>query len=92
MLMLHRLRQVISRNGIFILGSVTLADTEFEEYMRFVADSYRGDPSWWWVPGRAAFCGMLRATGFEVEAEFGVSNGPSEHFRVMNRSVRARAA
>lgn len=92
LLLLQRLRAMVRTGGTLILGSMTLAEHEFDEYMRFVPDQFWGDPSWWWVPGPGALRSMLAASGFEVEGEFAATNGPPGHFPVLNRSWRARAS
>ena len=57
--------------GTLFLGSMMLGDPELADFARFVPRSYFRDPTWWWVPGRAALHAMIEAPGFEIETYFG---------------------
>jgi predicted O-methyltransferase YrrM len=89
--MLLRLRSMLADGGEMLLGSMVHASPEHSEYIRFVPDSYAGDKTWWFVPGRLATRWMLEVTGFEAE-ELIVSEGPRGEFRTLNVYFRARAA
>ncbi len=82
--MLQRLRSMVAPGGRLLFGTMMLADPELSEYARFVANSYGGDPTWWWVPGRLAARWMLEAAGFEVTSEFGMNEGPPGEFAIVN--------
>jgi SAM-dependent methyltransferase/predicted O-methyltransferase YrrM len=86
--MLQRLRTVVADDGQLLIGSMMLPDPELSEYVRFVAGSYAGDPTWWWVPGRLALRWMLESTGFSVDEEFNTSEGPRGQFSVINAYLR----
>jgi tRNA (mo5U34)-methyltransferase len=87
--LLQRLHEMLAPEGTLLFGSMMLGDPELSEYARFVPGEYYGDPTWWWVPGRLATRWMLAAAGFEVEEEFGVSEGPRGEFHVVNGYFRA---
>ncbi len=74
-----------------ISGAQQLADPERSEYLRFVPDRHAGDPLLWFIPGRLALRWMVQTAGFDVEAEFGESEGPREGFPVLTGYLRARA-
>jgi tRNA (mo5U34)-methyltransferase len=82
MLMLERLRAMVSDTGKLFLGSMILQAPEHSEYVRFVPCEYFGDPTWWWVPGRLAIRWMIETSGFVLEEHFGTSPGPPGEFRV----------
>jgi len=90
-LTLQALRRMLRPGGLLVLGTMTLADVELSELARFVPDTYFGDPSWWWVPGRMCVRWMLEATGFVVEYEFGHHPGPPGEFQLTNCYFRAVA-
>jgi len=82
--MLERLRAMVAPGGRLLLGSMMLADPELSEYARFVPNSYSGDPTWWWVPGRLATRWMIEAVGFEITSEFGLHEGLPGEFATIN--------
>lgn len=88
--MLMRLREMVADGGQLIFGSMMLAAEDLAEHVRFVPGSYYGDPTWWWVPGRAAMRSMLESVGLAVEEEFGLSDGPPGEFPTVNGYFRAR--
>lgn len=90
--LLQRLRAMLSESGTLLFGSMMLADAELAEYARFVPNSYFGDPTWWWVPGRLAMRWMLEAVGFQVMGMFGVSPGPPGEFPTVNGYFQLRRA
>jgi SAM-dependent methyltransferase/predicted O-methyltransferase YrrM len=90
MLLLERLREMLTADGTLLFGSMMLAEASVSEYTRFVPGEYYGDQTWWWVPGRLAMRWMLDTVGFEVDEEFAVSDGPPGHFGVVNGYFRAR--
>ena len=89
MLLLERLREMLADDGTLLFGSMMLGEPAVSEYVRFVPNSYYGDPTWWWVPGLLAMRRMLDAAGLEVEQEFMVSPGPPGEFNVVNGYFRA---
>ena len=90
MVLLERLRAMLTDDGTLLFGSMMLADAEISECARFVPGSYCSDPSWWWVPGRLAMRWMLEAVGLQVEEEFGLAPGPPGEFPTVNGYFRAR--
>jgi 2-polyprenyl-3-methyl-5-hydroxy-6-metoxy-1,4-benzoquinol methylase len=66
MALLQKLRSMVSDEGELWFGSIMHASAEQSEYVRFVPDSYAGDRTWWFVPGRLAMRWMLEVVGFEV--------------------------
>jgi len=82
--MLQRLRSMVAPGGRLLFGTMMLADPQLSEYARFVPNSYGGDPTWWWVPGRLAARWMLEAAGFEVTSESGMYEGPPGEFAIVN--------
>jgi tRNA (mo5U34)-methyltransferase len=90
MAMLERLRAMLAPGGTLFFGSMMLASPELSEYARFVPGAYYGDPTWWWVPGRLCMRWMLETSGFEVQYEFGVHDGPPGEFPVVNGYLRVR--
>ena len=84
MAMLQRLRTVTAPGGTLLFGSMMLASAELSEYARFVPGSFYGDATWWWVPGRLCMRWMLETSGFVVDEEFGVHDGPPGEFAVVN--------
>jgi SAM-dependent methyltransferase len=89
MLLLQRLRAMLSETGTLLFGSMMLASAELSEYARYIPGSYFGDPTWWWVPGRLAMRWMLESVGLEVEEVFGLSDGPPGEFPTVNGYFRA---
>lgn len=87
--MLRRLREVTAPGGTLLLGSMMLASPELSEHARFVAGAYYGDPTWWWVPGRLCLRWMIEACGFDVDREFGRSEGPRGEFPTINGYFKA---
>jgi tRNA (mo5U34)-methyltransferase len=87
--LVERLRAMTAPGGELLLGSMMLADPALSEYARFVPESYYGDPTWWWVPGRLALRWMVETSGFEVVEEFGRPDGPPGEFATINGYVRA---
>jgi SAM-dependent methyltransferase len=87
--LLQRLRSMLNDNGTLLFGSMMLASAELSEYARFVPGSYYGDPTWWWVPGRLAMRWMLESVGLQIEAMFGLSDGPPGEFAVVNAYFQA---
>jgi SAM-dependent methyltransferase len=95
MVLLDRLRAMLTDEGVLLFGSMMLADPELSECARFVPGSYYNDPSWWWVPGRLAMRWMLQTVGLQVQEEFGLSAGPPGAFATTNgyfRAIRAEPA
>lgn len=88
--LLERLRAMLTDDGTLLFGSMMLADPELSEYARFVPGAYYNDPSWWWVPGRLAMRWMLETVGLPVEEEFGLAPGPPGEFPTVNGYFRAR--
>lgn len=88
--LLERLRAMLTDDGTLLFGSMMLADPELSEYARFVPGAYYNDPSWWWVPGRLAMRWMLETVGLPVEEEFGLAPGPPGEFGTVNGYFRAR--
>jgi SAM-dependent methyltransferase len=91
MALLQTLRPLLRDSGTFFLGSMMLAEPELGELIRFVPDSFYNDPTWWMVPGRLALRWMLETSGFAVTKEFGVTEGPPGHFRVIYGYMRCAA-
>lgn len=89
MAMLQRLRSMVTDSGEVMFGSMMHASAEQSEYVRFVPDTYAGDPTWWFVPGRLAMRWMLQSVGFEVE-ELLLSPGPRGEFPTLNGYFRCR--
>jgi SAM-dependent methyltransferase len=89
--LLQRLRAMLSDSGQLYLGSMMLGRVEQSEYIRFVPGSYFGDETWWFVPGRLALRWMLEATGFAIEAEIELGDGPAGEFPVVNGYLVATA-
>ena len=81
--MLLRLRSMLAPAGEMLFGSMLHAQAESSEYLRFVPDSYAGDATWWFVPGRLAMRWMLEVCGFSAR-ELILSEGPRGEFRTMN--------
>ncbi|HUN78375.1 MAG TPA: DUF1698 domain-containing protein [Solirubrobacteraceae bacterium] len=90
MVLLERLRAMLTDDGTLLFGSMMLADPELSEYARFVPGAYYNDPSWWWVPGRLAMRRMLETVGLPVQEEFGLAPGPPGEFATVNGYFRAR--
>jgi tRNA (mo5U34)-methyltransferase len=84
MVLLERLRAMLTDDGVLLFGSMMLADPELSECARFVPGAYYNDPSWWWVPGRLAMRWMLETAGLRVQEEFGLSAGPPGEFPTVN--------
>jgi SAM-dependent methyltransferase len=91
MLLLDKLRAMLADGGELLFGSILHSSTEASEYLRFVPDSYAGDPTWWFVPGRLAMRWMLEVSGFDTE-ELNLSPGPMGEFPTMTGYFRGRAA
>ena len=89
MVLLQRLREMLTDDGVLLFGSMMLADPELSECARFVPGAYYNDPSWWWVPGRLAMRWMLETVGLQVVEEFGLSPGPPGEFPTVNGYIRA---
>lgn len=89
--LLQRLRAMIAEDGELLFGSIMLAQPEVSEYVRFVPDSFSGDATWWWVPGRLALRWMLEAAGFGEVEDLGVYPGMEGEFPVVSGYFRARA-
>lgn len=87
--LLARLREMTAPGGTLLLGSMMLADPTLAELVRFVPESYYGDPTWWWVPGPLALRSMIESVGFDVERTFGEHPGPPGEFPTLNGYVRA---
>lgn len=95
MVLLERLREMLTVDGQLLFGSMMLADPELSECARFVPRSYYNDPSWWWVPGRLAMRWMLETVGLRVQEEFGLAPGPPGEFPTVNgyfRTTRGQPA
>jgi SAM-dependent methyltransferase len=88
--LLRRLRAMLADDGLLLLGSMVLEDLEVADHIRFVPDSYFGDPTWWWVPGRMAIRRLLAQAGLGAEGEFGLAPGPPGEFATSTLYVRAR--
>ncbi|HVS28996.1 MAG TPA: DUF1698 domain-containing protein [Solirubrobacteraceae bacterium] len=82
--MLQRLRAMLADGGQIYFGSMMLASVELSEYIRFVPGAYFGDETWWFVPGRLAMRWMLETTGFSVQREIELGEGPPGEFPVIN--------
>jgi SAM-dependent methyltransferase len=89
MVLLQRLREMLTDDGVLLFGSMMLADPELSECARFVPGAYYNDSSWWWVPGRLAMRWMLETVGLRVVEEFGLSPGPPGEFPTVNGYFRA---
>ncbi|MGI9183633.1 MAG: class I SAM-dependent methyltransferase [Solirubrobacteraceae bacterium] len=89
--LLRTLRRMTARDGTLLIRSMMLGDPEHSEFLRFVPDRHAGDPTWWFVPGRLAFRWLVETAGFEVQAEFGETEGPRDGFPVVAGYLRARA-
>jgi SAM-dependent methyltransferase len=87
--LLQRLRTMIDDGGQLLFGSIMLAGAEFSEYARFVPDSYLGDETWWWVPGRLAMRWMLETVGFVDVQDLGMRPGIEGEFPVGTGYFRA---
>jgi len=87
MALLQKLRSMIAEDGQLLFGSMLHASSEQSEYIRFVPDSYAGDRSCWFVPGRLAMRWMLEVAGFEVE-ELQLDEGPRGEFPSLNGYFR----
>lgn len=85
--LLQALRRMVRDDGTLILGTMTLAEPELSQYVRFVADAFDGDDSCWTVPGRLAARWMLEVCGFQPEREFGETPLDSGEFPVINLYV-----
>ena len=90
--MLRRLRAMLTDDGLLLLGSMVLADLELADHLRFVPDSYFGDPTWWWVPGRMAIRRLLAQAGLRAESEFALAPGPPGEFATSTLYIHARPA
>jgi hypothetical protein len=80
---------MVADDGQLLFGSMLHASREQSEYIRFVPDSYAGDRTWWFVPGRLAMRWMLEVCGFEVE-ELLISDGVRGEFATLNAYFRGR--
>jgi tRNA (mo5U34)-methyltransferase len=89
--LLRTLRRMTAPNGELLISSMVLADPERSEFLRFVPDRHVGGGPFGFVPGRLAFRWLVEAAGFDVEAEFGETEGPRERFPVLTEYLRARA-
>jgi SAM-dependent methyltransferase/predicted O-methyltransferase YrrM len=89
--MLLRLRSMLAPAGEMLFGSMLHGQAESSEYLRFVPDSYAGDATWWFVPGRLAMRWMLEVCGFSAQ-ELVLSEGPRGEFRTMNSYFLATPA
>jgi 2-polyprenyl-3-methyl-5-hydroxy-6-metoxy-1,4-benzoquinol methylase len=89
MALLEKLRSMVTDDGELLFGSMLHASSEQSEYIRFVPDSYAGDRTWWFLPGRLAMRWMLEVAGFEVE-ELLLSEGPRGEFPTLNGYFRGR--
>jgi SAM-dependent methyltransferase len=81
--MLLALRAMLEPDGELLFGSMLHASIENSEYLRFVPDSYAGDKTWWFVPGRLAMRWMLEVCGLQAR-ELLLSEGPPGEFRTLN--------
>lgn len=88
--LLRRLHEMTAPGGTLLFGSMMLADSSHADLSRFVPRAYFRDDTWWWVPGPVAMREMIGAVGFEVEEEFGFSDGPPGEFPTINGYFRAR--
>lgn len=83
--MLARLREMVADDGRLLLGTMVLERGDVTEYARFVPTEFANDPTWWWVPGRAAMRWMLERAGFRVEVlRDTFFRGPDGSFPVLN--------
>jgi SAM-dependent methyltransferase len=83
--LLARLREMVADGGRLLLGTVVLESGDLAEHARFVPNGFAGDPTWWWVPGRAAMRWMLESAGFRVEIlRDTFSRGPEGSFPVLD--------
>lgn len=87
--LLCRLRELVADDGEVLFGSILHADSDNAEHIRFVPDTYAGDETWWFVPGRMAMRWMLEAAGLEPE-ELMLSEGPRGEFPTMTSYYRCR--
>lgn len=88
--LVQKLRALIADDGALLFGSIMLARPEVSEYARFVPDSFNGDPTWWWVPGRLAMRWMLESAGFAEVEDLGVHPGVPGEFPVLTGYFSAR--
>lgn len=86
----QKLRSMIAEDGELLFGSMMLANPEVSEYARFVPDSFNGDETWWWVPGRLALRWMLEAAGFTAVEDLGVYPAAEGEFPVVTGYFRAK--
>jgi hypothetical protein len=91
MTLLRRLRALTAPGGTLLMGSMMLADPERSEYLRFIPSAHAGDANLWFIPGRLAFRWMVGTAGYDVEAEFGLQEGPRERFPILSGYLRATA-
>jgi len=87
--LLSRLFEMTAPGGTLLFGSMMLADPLLSEYSRYIPRAYFRDETWWWTPGPLAMRSMIEAAGFEVEGEFGQSDGPAGEFPTINGYFRA---
>lgn len=85
-----KLRSLLADGGELLFGSILLARPEVSEYARFVPDSFNGDETWWWVPGRLAMRWMLESAGLAEVEDLGVHPGVEGEFPVVTGYFRAR--
>lgn len=88
--LLQRLHEMAAPGGTLLFGSMMLADPALADLSRFVPRAYFRDNTWWWVPGPVAMREMIESVGFEVEEEFGFSDGPPGEFATINGYFRAQ--
>ena len=89
--LLQKLRLMLSDDGELWFGSIMHAAAEQSEYIRFVPDSYAGDRTWWFVPGRLAMRWMLEVVGFDV-TERSLSEGVRGEFPTLTGYFQCRPA
>jgi 2-polyprenyl-3-methyl-5-hydroxy-6-metoxy-1,4-benzoquinol methylase len=87
--LLLKLRAMLADGGELLFGSILHASSEESEYIRFVPETYAGDRTWWFVPGRLAMRWMLEVCGLEAE-ELLLSEGPRGEFPTMTSYFRCR--
>ncbi len=91
MTLLQTLRGLTAPGGTLLIGSMMLADPERSESLRVDPGPARWGSHCWFIPGRLAFRWMVEMAGFEVEAEFGETEGPRDGFPVVSGYLRAKA-
>jgi 2-polyprenyl-3-methyl-5-hydroxy-6-metoxy-1,4-benzoquinol methylase len=87
--LLLKLRAMLADGGELLFGSILHASSDQSEYVRFVPETYAGDRTWWFVPGRLAMRWMLEVCGLPCE-ELMLAEGPRGEFPTMTSYFRCR--